>query len=64
QACKTLRIWQNKQRNYQAAIKHYAPQQFTHTLQQLARLDKINKGQDKGDGWLLLTHLVSDLLMA
>lgn len=62
QACKNLRIWQNKQRNYQVAVEHYSAQQFTDTLRQLAHLDKINKGQDKGDGWLLLTQIVSNLL--
>lgn len=64
QACKNLRIWQNKQRGYQSAINHYTPKQLTDTLRQLALLDKINKGQHRGDGWLLLNHLVTDLLIS
>ncbi len=63
QACRTLRIWQNKQRNYQAAINHYDPKKITDSLRQLALLDKINKGQHKGDGWLLLNRLASNLLV-
>ncbi len=64
QACKALRVWQNKQRAYQSAINKYNAKQFTVTLRQLALLDKINKGQHRGDGWLLLTHTVSQLLLA
>lgn len=63
QACKQLRIWSNKQRGYQAALSHYSPQTLTETLRKLAQLDKINKGQHKGDGWLLLTRIVSDLVI-
>ncbi len=63
QACRTLKIWQNKQRNYQAAINHYDPKKITDTLRQLALLDKINKGQHKGDGWLLLNRLTTNLLV-
>ncbi len=63
QACRTLRIWQNKQRNYQAAINHYDHKKITDCLRQLALLDKINKGQHKGDGWLLLNNLTTHLLV-
>lgn len=63
QACKDLRIWQSKQRSYQAAIQHYQLAQISVALTQLALLDKINKGQHKGDGWLLLTRLVADLVL-
>lgn len=63
QACKTLRIWQSKQKQYQIAMQHYASDDYAQTLQQLALLDKINKGQHKGDGWLLLTKIVSDLVL-
>lgn len=63
QACKKLRIWQSKQRDYQTAVNHYSAEQFTNTVRDLALLDRINKGQDKGDGWLLLTRIVSDLVV-
>lgn len=64
QACQNLRIWQNKQRGYQTALNHYDAQTIDRALWQLAVLDKINKGQDKGDGWLKLNHVVSHLLFA
>ncbi|MGY0399255.1 MAG: DNA polymerase III subunit delta [Ostreibacterium sp.] len=63
QACKDLQIWQSKQHLYQEAIKHYPAKKLIQTLNDLARLDKINKGQDKGDGWLLLTKIVSNLVI-
>lgn len=62
QTCKNLRIWQSKQRLYQTAIKHYSAKDFQQALRQLTLLDKINKGQHRGDGYLLLNRLVSDLL--
>lgn len=64
QACKTLRIWQNKQRDYQTASNHYSLQQLNSALHRVAQLDRINKGQEKGDGWLLLTRIVSDLVLS
>lgn len=64
QACQNLRIWQNKQRGYQTALNHYDAQTIDRALWQLAVLDKINKGQDKGDGWLKLNHVISHLLFA
>ncbi|PIE45097.1 MAG: DNA polymerase III subunit delta [Gammaproteobacteria bacterium] len=63
QACKTLRIWSSKQRQYRTAIKYYDIGQCQSVLRQLAQLDKINKGLDKGDGWLLLAHIVGDLII-
>ncbi|PID63487.1 MAG: DNA polymerase III subunit delta [Gammaproteobacteria bacterium] len=65
QACRALGIWANKtkQRGYQQALSHYAPEQLMTAFSQLAQLDKINKGQAKGDGWLLLTRLVSQLVV-
>lgn len=62
QACKALRIWQNKQRLYQIALNHYEHTHISHALKQLALLDQINKGQHDGDGWLLLTKMISTLL--
>lgn len=64
QAFDKLRIWKNKQRGYQAALNHYGTEQLSQTLRQLAQLDKINKGQEKGDGWLLLTKLISELVLS
>ncbi len=63
QACKRLRIWPSKQRGYQNAIRHYSHKKITDTLRQLALLDKINKGQHRGDGWLSLQRLVFNLLI-
>lgn len=62
-ACRQLRIWQSKQKTYQAALNVYNPKQLTDFIRQLAKLDKINKGQDKGDGWALLNKAVSQLLI-
>lgn len=64
QACKALRIWQSKQRSYQAAMQHYDLPQVQQLLSRLAILDKINKGQHKGDGWALLTRSVSDFVLS
>ncbi len=66
QACRALGIWANEQKQsaYQEALRHYLPQQFSETLHRLATLDRINKGQDQGDGWLHLLHTVSDLVVA
>ncbi|MBS9777788.1 MAG: DNA polymerase III subunit delta [Gammaproteobacteria bacterium] len=63
QACKELRIWQSKQKTYQAAINHFSPQKIHNALRDLALLDKINKGQHKGDGWLLLHKIISALVV-
>lgn len=64
QAMQSRRIWQSKQRQYQKACHHYHRQHLQHVLMHLAELDKINKGQSKGDGWLTLSQLVSDLVLA
>lgn len=61
-ACRQLKIWQSKQKAYQTAIHLYSKKQLVDFLRQLAKLDKINKGQDKGDGWTLLNQAVSQLL--
>ena len=63
QVCKQLKIRQNKQRDYQTAINHYDVEKLTNALKELALLDKINKGQHGGDGWLLLTKIVSNLVI-
>ncbi len=65
QACRSLRLWanQSKQRAYQNALNHYRTEQLALALKQLAQLDKINKGQHKGDGWTALTRCVSTLVL-
>lgn len=63
-ACQQLRIWQSKQSTYKAALKHYKLQHISSALQQFAELDKINKGQHKGDGWLLINRIITELLFA
>ncbi len=62
QACRNLRIWQSKKTQYQTALRHYDEPQLLETLKSLAQLDRINKGQEKGDGWLLLAKIVDKLV--
>lgn len=62
-ACRQLRVWQSKKTQYQKALRHYEERQLYHTRQQLALLDKINKGQHKGDGWLLLSKIITQLVV-
>lgn len=64
QACRERRIWQSKQKQYQQAMRTLSPTACQTALQQLATLDKINKGQHKGDGWLLLNKIAIELLVA
>ncbi|PIE46463.1 MAG: DNA polymerase III subunit delta [Gammaproteobacteria bacterium] len=62
QACRQLRVWQSKKAQYQTALRHYSEQQLLVTLKSLAQLDRINKGQEKGDGWLLLSKIIDQLI--
>ncbi len=62
QACRQLRVWQSKKAQYQIALRHYSEQQLLVTLKSLAQLDRINKGQEKGDGWLLLSKIIDQLI--
>lgn len=58
---KQQRIWSSKQKEYLAAQKHYNNQTLQKTLMQLAELDKINKGAEKGDAWLLIHQIIFEL---
>jgi|GEM_PF-5168890 len=62
EAAKALNIWQSKQKRYRTALEHFSGEKIRTTIKQLAELDRINKGQSKGDGWLLLNQVISHLL--
>ena len=56
-----LRIWQGKQRLYQAALPRFSLSALERLLQSCASLDRISKGQqaaEPGDDWRLVRQIV------
>jgi len=56
-----LRIWQSKQRLYQAALPRFSLPALERLLQSCASLDRISKGQqpaEPGDDWRLVRQIV------
>jgi DNA polymerase-3 subunit delta len=62
---KALRIWPSKQRLFSQALSRLEPAEIERLLVQCAKLDRLNKGQQRdafdGDDWLALHTLVSEL---
>lgn len=57
---KRLRIFGQRQNDYQQALNRASPQHFQHCLLSCARIDSMIKGQVKGDVW----NAISEMLVA
>lgn len=61
-ACQHYRIWATRQKLYQQALQRFSSATVCALLQQLSRLDRMNKGQEKGNGWLVLQHMATTVV--
>lgn len=57
-AFRSLRVWQSRQGAIRAAARRLNRRRLAEAYRRLARLDRQSKGQDRGDPWQELDHLV------
>ncbi len=58
QALGAERVWANKMGLYETALRRLAPASLRRALSMLAVVERVAKGQERGDAWVLLERLV------
>lgn len=58
QALGAERVWANKMGLYETALRRLAPANLRRALSLLAVVERVAKGQERGDAWVLLERLV------
>lgn len=64
QALRAERVWDSRMAMYEDALRRLGAAGIRRGLQRVAQLDRVAKGQEPGDAWLLLERLVLILTAA